>query len=127
MPPRGRDNTWLDASVEELVLEHRCFLLSAVAAGLLQKPGAVFAKDVQRVHAELSRLRSAKASAEMLGTTAILLWRIHAGPGQAVVGKMARRLHRDSRPWDRAAVRRLLEELRCLPVLDAGRRWERLV
>ncbi len=103
-------------------MEHRCFLLSAVAAGLLQKPGAVFAKYVQRVNAELSPLRSAKASGEMLGTTAILLLQIHAGPGQAVVGKMARRLHRESRPWDRAAAWRLVEELRCVPVQDASRR-----
>jgi hypothetical protein len=92
--PAGRVRTWLDPSVEGSVFNFRCFSLAPAADCLHHMFGAAYVKNVQTLHAEVSRLRSASALLELVGTTSILFKQMHAHRGQALVGATARRLHR---------------------------------
>lgn len=104
----------------------RCFLLAAVAGGLLQKPSVLLAAGGQSAIAQVSRLRRAKAPQELLGTTLILLYVAHASAAQLIVGDIACRLARSGGLWGRTAVSELRSKLLELQPSDAGRRRGRL-
>ena len=124
--PASRAGTWLDPAVAEPCLEMRCFLLAAVAAGFIQKPGVLFARDGQGAIDEMTRLRRARAPLDLLGTSLILLYVAYKGPAQSIVGDIACGLARSGRCWDRTAVARLLSQVLDLPAGDRGGRRGRL-
>lgn len=124
--PRTRVGTWLDPAVAGDNLTMRCFLLAAVAGGFLQKPCVFLAVDGKCAIAQVVRLRRAKASRELLGTSVVLLYVAHASAAQSIVGDIACRLARMGGRWDRTAVSELRSKLLSLPPSDAGRRRGRL-
>ena len=105
----------------------RLFHLSTIMAGLMQKPCALHAWDVQWTHLVLDDVRRRGGSAAFLGTTLIVLRMVYAKVGQETVGKLAATLQRAGRTWDQAAVRELLAALGKLDREDAGRSRSRLV
>ncbi len=71
-------------------------------------------------------MRGARASRDLLGSTAVLLYVAYSSAAQTIVGDIACRLARRGGLWDRAAVAELRSKLLSLPPCDAGRRRGRL-
>ena len=105
----------------------RFFVLGCIARGINQKPGALFSWDVDAFQRAIAPLWNRSASLALIGGTAIILRQVFAARGQALVGRLARALHRGGRVWDRLALRDLHRRLRALGANDSGRRTGRLV
>ena len=105
----------------------RRFVLACMWSGILQKPGAHFAKDVVASSKAVAALCNGRAAAELIGGTLIIVRQVWALRGQGVVSTLAMALHRQGRCWDRRALADLRARLVQLPAVHAGRRRGLLV
>ena len=103
--------TWLSEASSAQMRAFRAAWLSALFAGLVQKPRVALAWDVLATIEAMRSLHALEAAPMVMGATLILLRQIYAEKGQQCVATMARRLVRRKQGWSEAALRSLAAKL----------------